>query len=218
MRNVLLNADRETEVTCRLIRLGPSYVSADGDQNMLELATQLMTQQLRDELLTLTETQTVDSEQPAAELPASAIQMARKQSAALVEVSEVRLDLNTGTASVQLTLYQRPSAEANAADVESADESWLRVGSVLAEASVADVDPDRSSAIAKDPQVGPVLKFFESIGSGQQDVTRALVMGAVVEAAQRNAQRKLNSLIPPLLEYARLPGIAEITLSELPER
>ena len=196
LQKVLVRADRVLGTTCRLIYQAGQYVdekkpSAGGLQ---ALTADMMMGQLQSQLQSLlsedfskpagNQTATVNSGLKKL-LPAEAALIADQQQADVVEVSEMKIDVSTGSASVQIGLYdQLPGQDA-----------WTLVATAVGRATSQDVSADQQQRIADDPTVKQVTQLFSGLGSGQSSITRAISVGAAVEVAQQRAKQALEDAL-----------------------
>ena len=195
-RRILLQTDRIFGRTCRLILHASRYISEkDANENPETLALELLAGQVQSQLSALLNGDIAGSannlkpgpKAPAVgqSLPPQAAVIAAGQQADVVEVSEMKMNAASGSASVTIDLYYK----------DNNDVDWAFVGRVTGAATPHDISADQQQNIANDPRVKQITQLFGSLGAGSNDVTKAISVGAAVEVAQQRAKENLQAFV-----------------------
>ncbi|MDG1897600.1 MAG: hypothetical protein P8J37_22100 [Fuerstiella sp.] len=195
-RRILLQTDRIFGQTCRLIYHSGRYISEqDASAKPETLALELLSGHVQSQLSTLLSQNSGTSAgklkagrkvpTPGQSLPLPAVAPATAQQADVVEVSEMKMNPTSGSASVTIDLYYRNGNET----------LWKFVGRVTGAATHQDISDDQQQNIANDPRVKQITQLFGGLGAGANDLTKAISVGAAVEVAQQRAKEKLQSFV-----------------------
>ena len=211
---ILLQADRVFGKTCRLIYQGGQFISeSNGEQNLEQLAGQLLNGQVQSQLQQLLGGE-FSTQKPREslldddKLPQAASQLAERENADIVEVSSMSLQPANGRASVSLYVFHRASSDAD----------WAKVASVTANATERDVLPENRQRIADDPRVKQVTQIFGGLGISGNEISKAVSIGAVVEVAQSQAKAKLTEQLTLTANPNAALNILEAKITSLPAR
>ena len=217
-RRLLLQTDRIFGRTCRLILQTGRYVSEQAaNANPESLALELLTGQVQSQLNALLNPNAgvstgklkaqTNAPVPGQSLPSSAVVIATAQQADVVEVSQMKLNATTGSASVTIDLYHR---NGNKAD-------WRFAGRVSGAATSSDISADQQQNIANDPRVKQITQLFGRLGAGAGDLTKAISVGAAVEIAQNRAKENLQAFVDSAGNaVAGRVSVLRTALTELP--
>lgn len=193
-RRLLLQTDRIFGSTCRLILQEGRYISEqDANANPESLALELLTGQAQSQLNALLNPDAGVSKLktqsklpvPGQSLPSSAVVIATVEQADVVEVSRMKLNAATGSATVTIDLYYR---HGNNAD-------WRFAGRVSGAATSSDISADQQQNIANDPRVKLITQLFGGLGAGAGDLRKAISVGAAVQVAQNRAKENLQVFV-----------------------
>lgn len=195
-QKVLVRADRVLGTTTRLIYQAGQYIDEKNAStaDLQALTAKMMMGQVQSQLQSLLSEDFSGSASKQATgvgaglnktLPAEAALIANRQKADVVEVSEMKIDPSTGTASVQIGLYDQLPGQ----------NEWTLVATVTGRATSQDVSADQQQRIADDPTVKQVTQLFSGLGSGQSSITNAISVGAAVEVAQQRAKQALEDAL-----------------------
>ncbi|MCR9198192.1 MAG: hypothetical protein NXI04_06085 [Planctomycetaceae bacterium] len=200
-RQLLVVTDRAFGTTAKLILLNGDYVSERGSAAQIQmLTTKMMMNQVQSQLQDLLnegsglpgglggELSNTGADNTGAvpgSLPAKAAAIAAAENADVVEVSEMNLNPTAGSAVVRISMYHRGAPE----------DDYRLATSVVGRASGADITPEQKKRIEQDSRVQQVTTMFSALGSGGQQINRALSVGAAVEVAQERARAALNQAL-----------------------
>lgn len=195
-QKLLVRTDRTLGKTIRLIYQSGQYVDEQNASaaDLQALTTQMMAGQVQSQLQSLLNG---EFSQPAGTqkksstsgltktLAPTAVEIAKRQQADVVEVVEMKLNVTAGSANVRLGLYhQWPDQQV-----------WTLVAMVTGNATTRDVPADQKQRIAEDETVKQVTQLFSGLGSSGSNITNAISIGAAVEVAQNRARQALENAL-----------------------
>ncbi|MEQ9408819.1 MAG: hypothetical protein RIK87_13875 [Fuerstiella sp.] len=215
LRLILLNADRMLGRTSRIIYQSGRYISeAEAEADPQALAVDMLSGQLEQLQQLLQDGLAGAALKPGANGPAAAVlprqaaEIARREQADVVDLTQMDLNAAAGTAQVSIAVYHHLPDEPD----------WKLVASVTATADRTDITDDQQQHIADDPRVQQVTQLFRGLGIRSTDLTQAISIGAVVETAQQRAREQLAAklqLQAPMAEQQL--RVQEAELQELPD-
>ncbi len=188
--NAILTAiDLRTGKKGELIRSGNIFVPNDGEASLQSLIPQMMQQNMQkqfEDLLGEGNTSPAGSESDTLlkSLPPSAISSAKARNWNTVEITSFEIQIENGTAAVHKQLFH-----------QTASGDWSLIHSVTAVASDSELTEDQKDAVRNDPQVQSVMQIFQTLGTADSDLTRAILMGAVVKSAAASAAGQIQDFV-----------------------
>ena len=114
------------------------------------------------------------------------MEIAERENANIVELTSMSLNAAAGTAVVSISVYHRGGGQ-----------NWSKAAVVAGRAGHQDVTPDRQKAISDDPRVKQISQLLNGLGGGQNQLSKAISIGAVVEVAQQRAKAELTKALQP---------------------
>lgn len=190
LQKVLAAVDVRLNSAARLIRQGDQIIDESSKPDLATLMSMMLggnLQNILNELL---------NEGAAAPGPAStsatlsptAIRIAESNQQSSIVLSEFQFNLDGGSAGVARRLFRKMP-----------DGQWKILASATGESSLADLKPGQSDAISNDPQLKEISAIASSLGLGDNQLDRAIQMGAVVQNALRNAERLFEQEIQDII-------------------
>jgi len=212
-QRLLVDTERLFGKVCRLIHHNGQFISAERDAtNLQELIPQMLQGQLQSGLADLLNGAAVKPERSTPLKSAKTLDPAAVDIAAdrrLVEVSQFDLDPTCGAATVRIVLYFKAPGKT----------TFQRITEAEGNASINDVSPEEAQRIRDDPRIKQVTKLFSALGTGTDNLAKALSIGAAVEIAQIRAKQKLTVYISGSPDGANGElQILRTTLTKLPPR
>ncbi|MBL8816833.1 MAG: hypothetical protein JNL58_12435 [Planctomyces sp.] len=188
--NAILTAiDLRTGKKSELIRSGNLFVPNDGEASLQSLIPQMMQQNMQKQLEDLlgegnTSQAGSEGEPQLKSLPPSVIGTAKARNWSTVEITSFEIQIENGTAAVHKQLFHQTTSG-----------DWSLIHSVTAVASDSELTEDQTDAVRNDPQVQSVMQIFQTLGTADSNLTRAILMGAVVKSAAASAAGQIQDFV-----------------------
>ena len=125
-----------------------------------------------------------------------------------IVLSGFEFDLPGGSATVHRRLFHR-----------SINGTWTLVLSSKGSSVLADIKLGQVDSIEKDPQVQQIASVIRGLGIGQEKLSTALQMGAVVQQALNQAEQSFQTSVLDIIaakDAVRTQELLTIRLSEEP--
>lgn len=213
---ILAAADFRADRKGTIIQSGDTFVADDGTASIESILPAMLQQNMQKQISDLLGEGFSGSPANAAgnaagnpattKLDPKAAAVAQRNQWTTVELTSFDLNIESDSAQVHRNIFHRR------------DQDWVLVHRVSFSATSADLSDEQQQEIRNDPQIQTVLQLFGQLGTNEDQITRAIRLGAVVKTASARSSEAVQDFVSNSLrgefKTGRTGSVPTLTLKQ----